>query len=112
VYPLEAAKFLAFVSIKGKMVMDFFDAYGVAASKLNSPILISGRGLFNDNVDSIVADVARKLEINSENIILEIGCGVGLLLTPLSRQVARAVGVDTNIVSRDIRSSVCQIMWN
>lgn len=74
--------------------MDFFEAYGVAASKLNSPILISGRSLFNDNVECIVADVVRKLEINSQSSVLEIGCGVGLLLTPLSCQVARAVGVD------------------
>ncbi|HEY8158144.1 MAG TPA: class I SAM-dependent methyltransferase [Methylobacter sp.] len=74
--------------------MDFFEAYGVAASKLNTPVLISGRSLFNENIESIVADVVRKLEINSQSSMLEIGCGVGLLLTPLSRQVARAVGVD------------------
>lgn len=74
--------------------MDFFEAYGVAASKLNSPVLISGRNLFNENVDSIVTDVVRKLEINSRSTILEIGCGVGLLLSPLSRKAARAVGID------------------
>lgn len=75
--------------------MDFFEAYGVAARKLNSPILISGRSLFNAcNVECIVADIVRKLEINSQSSVLEIGCGVGLLLTPLSCQVARAVGVD------------------
>lgn len=75
--------------------MDFFEAYGVAARKLNSPILISGRSLFNAcNVACIVADIVRKLEINSQSSVLEIGCGVGLLLTPLSCQVARAVGVD------------------
>jgi cyclopropane fatty-acyl-phospholipid synthase-like methyltransferase len=74
--------------------MDFFEAYGVAASKLNSPILISGRSLFNDNIELIVADIVRKLEINSKSSLLEIGCGVGLLLTPLSCKVTRAVGVD------------------
>ncbi len=74
--------------------MDFFEAYGVAASKLNSPLLISGRSLFNENVEDIIADVVRKLEITPESTVLEVGCGVGLLLTPLARQVARAVGVD------------------
>lgn len=74
--------------------MDFFEAYGVAASKLNSPLLISGRSLFNENVEDIVADVVRKLEITPESTVLEVGCGVGLLLTPLARLAARAVGVD------------------
>ncbi len=74
--------------------MDFFEAYGVAASKLNSPLLISGRSLFNENIEDIVADVVRKLEITPESTVLEVGCGVGLLLTPLARLVARAVGVD------------------
>lgn len=74
--------------------MDFFEAYGVLASKLNSPLLISGRSLFNENIEDIVADVVGKLEMTSESTLLEIGCNVGLLLTPLARQAARAVGVD------------------
>jgi len=74
--------------------MDFFETYGVLAGKLNSPLLISGRSLFNSNIEDIVADVVKKLEITPDCTLLEVGCGVGLLLTPLARLVAHAVGVD------------------
>jgi 2-polyprenyl-3-methyl-5-hydroxy-6-metoxy-1,4-benzoquinol methylase len=76
--------------------MDIFEAYGILANKLSTPALISGRNLFNVNVEDIVADVARKLEITPESTLLEVGCGVGFLLTPLARMVERAVGVDSD----------------
>ena len=75
-------------------VDDAFERYGKAAEKLDSPLLISGRSLFNKNIEDIVIDVATKLRVTNTDKLLEIGCGVGLLLTPLSKYVKSAVGID------------------
>lgn len=40
------------------------------------------------------AQVLDGLDVRSDWSVLEIGCGIGRLLRPLSRRVARAVGVD------------------
>ena len=39
-------------------------------------------------------DVAAKLALESTDSLLEIGCGVGSILIPLSLMVARSAGVD------------------
>jgi cyclopropane fatty-acyl-phospholipid synthase-like methyltransferase len=42
----------------------------------------------------IVGDIEQKLSLRPRDRLLEIGCGVGNLLVPLSFRVARAVGID------------------
>lgn len=75
--------------------MNTYEAFGRVAEVLETPTVISGRHGFQQEAEShIVADVLSKLRPLSSNRLLEIGCGVGVLLTPLSYHVAEAVGID------------------
>lgn len=75
--------------------MDYFDAYGEAARRLSKPTLISGRNSFQvEQEKHIVNDVFAKLLPSPSDRLLEIGCGVGVLLTPLAKLVKEAVGID------------------
>ncbi|HEY9206256.1 MAG TPA: class I SAM-dependent methyltransferase [Candidatus Methanoperedens sp.] len=82
--------------------MDPYEAYGEAAEQLTTPIIISGRNNFQAGDElHIINDILNKLHPLSSDRILEIGCGVGILLTPLSQHVAEAVGIDhTSCVAR------------
>lgn len=85
--------------------MDYFSAYGALARRLRSPVLIAGRYRFQvRRRRSIVADVRRKLALRADHRLLDVGCGVGWLLTPLSRFVREAVGVDHRALVRRYRS--------
>lgn len=75
--------------------MDCFAAYGAAARKVSSPTLLAGRHLFQERAQQrIVVDVRRKMRLRTVHRLLDIGCGVGVLLTPLAACVREAVGVD------------------
>lgn len=79
--------------------MNVFEAFGRAAEVLRSPSIIAGRHRFKDEDELYVQkcnveDVVSKLLPSSSSRLLDIGCGVGFLLTPLSRYVAEAVGID------------------
>jgi hypothetical protein len=74
---------------------DIFAMYGELAMQGLPPIMVSGRHLFHDRfVPVMVDDVAAKLDLHSQTRLLEIGCGLGLLLRPLSASVESAVGID------------------
>lgn len=76
-------------------VKTHYDTYGELAEKIDSPILISGRNSFHDHaIAAIVDDVKTKLGLDRSQRLLEIGCNVGLLLSPLAAEVNEAVGVD------------------
>ncbi len=76
-------------------MFDSYQAYGEAARVLSTPTLIAGRHRFHGDVEPLIlADVEAKLRPEREHRLLEIGCGVGVLLTPLAGRVAAAVGVD------------------
>lgn len=51
----------------------------------------------------IVSDIAKKLQIEPVDELLEIGCGAGNLLIPLSFMVKSAVGIDHPYVCQYIR---------
>lgn len=75
--------------------MKAFDLYGEAAKNLDNPIFISGRYAFQeDGTRQIFADVVSKLSPKPTDRLLEIGCGTGFILTPLSEKVAEAYGID------------------
>ena len=75
--------------------MDAYSAFGLLAERLDSPTLISGRRCFQADAEANVArSVASALRLEKDHRLLEIGCGVGVLLTPLSEYVAEAVGID------------------
>jgi len=75
--------------------MKAFEVFGLAAEQLDSPTLVAGRHSFQSEAEKqIVQDVRRKLGLDHTHRLLEIGCGVGNLLTPLSETIAQGVGVD------------------
>jgi 2-polyprenyl-3-methyl-5-hydroxy-6-metoxy-1,4-benzoquinol methylase len=82
--------------------MDAFDMYGELAEALSSPTLIAGRSSFQVREEACIADdVSRKLTLQRSHRLLEIGCGVGVLLNGLAARVERAVGLDhANCIAR------------
>ena len=72
-----------------------FERYGQLAGQDLSLTEISGR-YPSSEVDQrrIILDVVSKLKIDPEDQLLDIGCGVGLMVIPLSFMVAEAVGID------------------
>lgn len=58
---------------------------------------VAGRYSFQSSAERrIIKDVTEKLALNSDDSLLEIGCGPGNILLPLSYQVARSAGIDNH----------------
>jgi 2-polyprenyl-3-methyl-5-hydroxy-6-metoxy-1,4-benzoquinol methylase len=75
--------------------MSHFDAYGRIAQKEIDPIFQNGRyPAQRDAQNNIPPDVERKLKINSSDNLLDVGCGMGLNLIPLSNKVKSCTGCD------------------
>ena len=73
----------------------FFDTYGTIAEIIDDEILMSGRHGFHKNaIKIIVEDIRNKLNLNSSDKLLEIGCGAGLLLRYLAQYCHLCVGQD------------------
>jgi 2-polyprenyl-3-methyl-5-hydroxy-6-metoxy-1,4-benzoquinol methylase len=72
-----------------------FENYGRLAREVKDSTLASQRyPVQNEAIKRIVPDIVAKLTIGSKDRLLEIGCGVCVLLVPLSALVVEAVGVD------------------
>lgn len=72
-----------------------FGNYGIRAGAELSFTEIAGR--YTSQVESereIFLDVVQKLDISPKDVLLEIGCGPGQILIPLSFLVSEATGVD------------------
>lgn len=77
------------------MVREEFENYGVRATQRMLPTELAGR--YQSQVQDerrILVDILKKLEIGPDNRLLEIGCGPGQILIPLSFLVSEATGVD------------------
>jgi cyclopropane fatty-acyl-phospholipid synthase-like methyltransferase len=73
----------------------YYELYGEAATALDNLTEVSGRyGMQAEAERRITRDVSQKLRLKSTDRLLEIGCGVGNVLIPLSFFVASATGVD------------------
>ncbi len=72
-----------------------FENYGRLANQSLSFTEQSGR-YPSQSYDErrILADVMAKLDVSPEDSLVDIGCGLGLLLLPLSFIVERALGID------------------
>jgi len=79
-----------------------FENYGKLAGLNLTSTETSGRYPSQaDSERSIILDVVRKLDICSTDTVLDIGCGCGLLLLPLSFMVRYCCGVDhPSVVSK------------
>jgi cyclopropane fatty-acyl-phospholipid synthase-like methyltransferase len=72
-----------------------FENYGQLAGRALSYTEIAGRYAFQRRQESaIIRDVTTKLALGSTDSLLEVGCGAGNLLIPLSRRVRLAAGLD------------------
>lgn len=86
----------------------FFEAYGALARKGTDPLLQAGRLPIQDHAERLILDdVAAKLAIKPGTHLLEIGCGPGNLLIPLSFRVESATGVDHPDVIETARRRFC-----
>ncbi|OGC22600.1 hypothetical protein A3J90_06975 [candidate division WOR-1 bacterium RIFOXYC2_FULL_37_10] len=72
-----------------------FESYGRIAENFSNYTEISGRlKVQEESEKNIVADVIKKLNLKSNDSLLEIGCGAGNLLIPLSFAVDTIDGID------------------
>ena len=77
------------------MAREEFANYGVLAGEDLSFTEISGRyPSQTDGEREVLQDVVRKLDIKPQDVLLEIGCGPGQILIPLTFLVSEATGVD------------------
>lgn len=86
--------------------MTQYDIYGkMAEDNFLSDILQNGRLHAQLEAEKFVPnDVIQKLHIRSEDRFLDIGCGLGLNLFPISERVAHAVGCDHPSVIEKLKS--------
>ena len=77
------------------MSTEHYDNFGAKASMDLTNTEKAGRYAFQQEAEKrIIGDVVRKLDLQPADTLLEIGCGPGVLLIPLSHMVNRAAGVD------------------
>lgn len=91
-----------------------FDAYGKLSSAEVSATEQSGRYSFQAAAERrILADIVSKLSPTPDDRLLEIGCGPGNLLIPLSFLVKEAIGIDhPSVVARGkARFRDAQVTW-
>jgi 2-polyprenyl-3-methyl-5-hydroxy-6-metoxy-1,4-benzoquinol methylase len=96
------------------MVKSSFDAYGELARSNVSATELSGRYQTQAEAERrIVADVGKKLAIDPRDSLLDVGCGAGNLLIPLSFTTADAVGIDHPDVISFARRYSCdaRVRW-
>lgn len=80
-----------------------FQNYGRMVEQGVSPTEMSGRYPSQSEAErTILADVLDKLKPQSSNSLLDIGCGVGQLLIPLSFLVESVTGIDHPTVLRHL----------
>jgi ubiquinone/menaquinone biosynthesis C-methylase UbiE len=77
----------------------------VAKKEAASNLEVAGRYAFQALAEKrILADVTKKLGLTGGDKLLEIGCGPGNLLVPLSYWVGQASGIDNKIALDRLRS--------
>lgn len=82
-----------------------FENYGRSAQEETDLTIVSGRYAIQRRAERLVfMDVAKKLDIGPDDRLLEIGCGPGNLLIPLSFLVKSAIGIDHPEVCRRLKA--------
>ena len=82
-----------------------FENYGRLAQEIEDPTVVGGRYAIQRRAERlIVMDIMEKLDIGPDDRLLEIGCGPGNLLIPLSFMVQSAVGIDHPDVCKFLKS--------
>ena len=82
-----------------------FENYGRLSQEIEDPTVIGGRYANQHRAEKlIVKDVVQKLDIRPDDRLLEIGCGPGNLLIPLSFMLQSAVGIDHPSVCKYLKA--------
>lgn len=55
---------------------------------------VNGKAVPHDQVEIIVKTITNRLKLNKNDIVLDIGCGNGLLTKKISKYVSKATGVE------------------
>ena len=63
-------------------------------SESKTPLEAVGRSSDNKKLNEIVEDISLKLDLSETDILLEAGCGSGVLLSQLSNKVFQTSGID------------------
>jgi SAM-dependent methyltransferase len=72
-----------------------FENYGLLARELQDPTRVAGRYAVQADAErKILPDITEKLLLSPHDRLLDIGCGAGNLLIPLSFLVGEVTGVD------------------
>jgi SAM-dependent methyltransferase len=74
------------------LVRDVHDA--VAGSDILAEASVRPAGTTGRELRAMQRDVLRKLQLDREASVVEIGCGIGLLGVPVARRAGRYVGLD------------------
>ncbi len=82
-----------------------FENYGRLAQEIEDPTVVGGRYTIQRRAERLILmDIVQKLDIGPDDRLLEIGCGPGNLLIPLSFMVQSAVGIDHPNVCKFLKS--------
>jgi len=82
-----------------------FENYGRLAREIEDPVIVGGRYEIQRRAERlIIKDIIEKLDVGPDDRLLEIGCGPGNLLIPLSFMVQSAVGIDHPNVCKFLKS--------
>lgn len=85
-----------------------FENYGRRARELQDPTQVAARyRIQKEGERRIVLDVAGKLALSPQDILLDLGCNIGNLLIPLSFLVNRVVGIDHPDCIRRLNERFC-----
>jgi len=89
------------------MVDDPMEAFGQMAEELSDETVVAGRfPIQSESERNIFRDVDEKLGFSPSDHCLDIGCGPGNILIPLSFFVERCVGVDDPTVIERLKKRV------
>jgi 2-polyprenyl-3-methyl-5-hydroxy-6-metoxy-1,4-benzoquinol methylase len=55
---------------------------------------VGGREVSNEQIELIVKNIASRLQFDKSDVVLDIGCGNGLLTKKISRYVSKVTGID------------------
>jgi len=82
-----------------------FENFGKRAEKMDNYLEISGRYTIHQEAESyIVPDINKKLDLKPFDTVLDIGCGAGNLLIPLSFSVKEITGIDHPSILKKLKS--------
>lgn len=83
---------------------NYFEAYEKISQKTDNATLINGRYASQTYAERFIpVDVIEKLEICEDDTVLDIGCGAGVLMFPISCVCKKIYGIDNSSVIEKLK---------